>query len=259
MYPGQILGSVLVGLSLLVITSLTQAGTMGSQTADKSCKHFEFSAAGGVNWYNAPNTRLIISPFETDLIQVDHSSNKGTWKLGLGYYLFADKMQNHSYLNRLLMEVNVYQTAGTLNGRVWQYELPEFDNYLFRSPIKTTRLMLDIKPNLFTWNRISPYIILGAGSAWSRVSYNEAVAQIDIDPESRLFLPYSTKAKAAFDLGGGFNVGLSNCLSATVEYIYAFLGNGFSPSYTHYRVNLAKAPRFSLHTQSLYFGLSLKI
>ncbi len=231
---------------------------MGGNLSEPN-KNLEFSLAGGFNWYNVPNTYLVISPFETDSVQVRKSSNEGIGKIGLGYYLFDERLQERNYINHLLVEVNYYYSSTKARGSVWQYELPEFMNYTFRSNISSNRLMFDFKPHLFTWHTISPYAILGIGSVWNKVSYTETPADIDIDFASRLLLPSSTKTKFSYNLGAGFSLNLNNYISATVEYLYASLGHSSSAKRHHNRVNLASPPQFSLHTQSLLFGLSLKI
>ncbi len=168
-------------------------------------------------------------------------------------------MSPRPYLNHLLLEANVYQTFTTLKGNVWQFELPEFNNYSFRAPITSTRLMLDVKPSLFTWSRISPYAILGAGVAWNSVSYRETATAAGISPDSALSLSNNTTTQVAWDVGAGFNVSITDYLSATAEYVYTFLGHGSPANGTANDIRLAAAPRFSLQTQSLLFGLSLII
>lgn len=251
--------STLLVLSASLFTHSALSGTLGDHLIPSMGKKFEISAAGGANWYNVPNSHLVISPFETDSNIVNQISTDGAWKIGAGYYFFEDQLQQRPYLNHLLFEVNVYQTFTTLSGNVWQYELPQFNNYNFSAPVMSTRLMLDVKPTLFTWQRVAPYAILGVGATWNTISYNETVLGSGVNPASRLSLSSNTTTQVAWDFGAGFRMALTDNLSATAEYIYAFLGNG-SPANSHANgVNLTAAPSFSLQTQSLLFGLSLKL
>ena len=114
-----------------------------------------------------PNTHLVVSPYESDTNQINKISTNGAWKVGVGYYLFENTLQHQHYLNHLLVEANVYQTFTTLNGSVWQFGLPEFNNYNFKTPVTSTRLMFDVKPTLFSYYRVSPYAILGVGATWN--------------------------------------------------------------------------------------------
>lgn len=251
--------SGLIWSILLLSTLSVEAGTMGEARLAPYDQHLEFSAAGGLSWYNVPNTDLIISAYETDRDHVHHHSTDGAWKVGVGYSLFEEKLSQWPYFSHLLFEANVYQSFTTLKGDVWQFGLPEFNNYNFRAPVTSTRLMFDVKPEFFAWNSISPYAILGAGAVWNTLSYREQVTGVGIPAGSALLLSKHTTSHFAWEAGAGFSVSLSNRLSATAEYVYAFLGHGFPGHHPANGVNLAKAPHFSLQTQNLLFGLSLKL
>jgi len=244
----------LLGSALLLTTLSAQAGTMGNARSTHD-NNLEISGALGLNRYHVPDTDLVISPFETDRLKVNRRSTNAAWKAGAGYYFFEDRLSQQRYLNHLLFEVNVYQTSTRLSADVWQFGLAQFNNYKVRAPITSTRLMLDIKPGLFSWQRISPYAILGAGTVWNTVSYQDTATGGGIDPASALSLSKHTSNQAAWDLGAGFRVALTDDLSATAEYIYAFSGHG-SPANG---LNISTAPRFSLQTQSILLGFSLKL
>jgi opacity protein-like surface antigen len=243
---------------ILLIANCAQAG-MEKFAFPMKYENLEISAAGGAGWYDASNGNTIISSFETDSAHVHHISTNGAWKLGIGYYLFEDKLQQQRYLNHLLFEMNVATTSTTLTGDVWQYGIPTLNNYTFRAPVKTTRLMFDLKPTLFTWQKISPYAILGLGAAWNTVSYKETAIDADIDPASAMSLSNHTNAQLAWEVGAGLKVALSEKLSATAEYIYTSLGNGSPSGRPANGVNLSEAPYFSFQTQSLFLGLSLTL
>lgn len=246
--------------ALILTATCAHAGNMGGSAAPlTNYNNIQFSAAGGANWYNVSNTSLVISPFETDSTRVNSISTNGAWKAGVGYYLLEDTLSQRAYLNHLLLEANVYQTYTTLSGNVWQFQLPEFNNYSFRAPITSTRLMLDVKPSLFTWSRVSPYAILGVGATWNSVSYHETIKAPDVSPDSALSLSNNTTRQVAWDVGAGLSVSITDYLSATAEYIYTFLGHGSPANRPGNNIRLAAAPSFSLQTQSLLFGLSLRL
>ncbi len=91
------------------------------------------------------------------------------------------------------------------------------------------------------------------------ISYYETVTSEGIDPGSRLALSNNTNTQVAWDVGVGALVTLTDNLSATLEYIYAFLGNGSPANAPINGVSLTAAPSFSLQTQGLLFGLRLKL
>jgi opacity protein-like surface antigen len=142
-----------------------------------------------------------------------------------------------------------------MQGNVYQYGLAQFNNYTFQAPFTSTRLMLDTKPSLFTWRDVSAYFIGGIGMAWNEISYDEFAA-IGIPQNSALALSNHTSIQLAWDIGAGIRLKLMEHLSATAEYVYAFLGNG-SPKNDPNGINLTESPRFSFQTQSLLLGLSL--
>jgi opacity protein-like surface antigen len=255
----QKVGSKIACLILWGAAMLVQAGTMGPSTR-AWYTDFEISGAGGPNWFRTDDTTLIISPFETDSNLIKTVSNRGAWKVGIGYYFFEDWLPTWNYLNHLLFEVNVYQISGTIKGAVWQYQLPQFYNYNFRAPFTSTRLMFDFKPYLFAWNRISSYLILGVGPTWNTISYREKLIAPDVPADTTLaFLDKYTSTRVAGDVGVGLSVNLTRSLSLTAEYVYGFLGNSSSANSPTYGVLLADAPSFSFKTQTLLFGLSLKL
>lgn len=207
-------------------------------------KNVEFSGAGGINWINTENTHLVISPVETDSNRITHTPSNGTWKLGVGYSLFLD---------HLLVELNVYKASNTVKGDVWQFEMPQFDNFRFTAPLSSTRLMLDFKPNLITWNKLTPYLILGTGVTWNTASYTEE-ADPGINPKGAQSLSEKTRTQLAWDVGAGVSYLLTDELSFSAEYVYAFLGEATPQANTV----IIDAPNFSYQIQSLLFGLSLK-
>jgi hypothetical protein len=220
---------------------------------------FEISAAGGLNWAQVGNTNLVITAFETDSNRVNSVSNQLAWKIGVGYYFLDNWFSPRCYLNHLLFEINLYQVSGTVKGNVWQYQLPQFNNYSFRAPFRSTRLMFDIKPYLFTWERFSPYLILGIGQAWNTLSYQETVIAEDVPEDSALSLRSNTRNQLAEELGVGLSIDLTCWLRLTAEYVYAYLGDGTPATYPTNGIPLSSPPSFSLDNQSLLLGLSLKL
>lgn len=222
-------------------------GILGSSSLYAADGYFltnvEISGAGGANWLNTKNTHIKISSFETDSDRVTSTTVEGAWRVGIGYSFFR---------KHVLMELNVYGVSNTAKGDVWQYELPQFNNYTFNAPISSTRLMLDFKPRLITWNKFSPYLILGTGVTWNTMSYKDE-ANPGIDPDGTRSLSDETTTQLAWDLGAGLSYGVTKRLNISAEYVYAFLGD-VSPQKNS---SVIEAPNFSYQIQSLLFGLSL--
>ena len=155
--------------------------------------------------------------------------------------------------------MDIDQSAATVRGNVWQYQLPQFNNYSFRAPVTSTRLMIDAKPSLFTWHQISPYPILGIGLGINEISYQENVTGIGVAPNSAHSLSSKYNSNFVYDLGVGARLSLTANISASLEYLYTNLGK-MSPSGTPTNnVALTSAPRFTIYNQAILFGLNWKI
>ncbi len=221
-------------------------------------KNVEVSAAIGPNWSRATSANLIVTPYETDSLLVTHVTSGLAGKIGVGYHFFAEQLSQRQFLNDLLVEINGYQSVGTIRGNVWQYQMPQFNNYNFNAPLTSTRLMLDLKPSLFTLKSVSLYPILGLGIAWNDVYYNENVTGAGIAARSAEALGSHTNNDFAYDLGVGLRLPVSARLSATLEYVYTSLGN-VSPAGSPNGATLTSPPTFKVRNQSALLGLSWKL
>lgn len=245
-----------LSVSLLCLSCTAFAST--SWMPD-SFQNLEVSAAVGPNWARTSSTHLVVSPYETDSVLVSSVTNHPLWKIGVGYRFFADQLQQKSFLNDLLVELNLYQSSETVDGNSWQYQLPQFNNYSFSAPITSTRLMLDVKPGLFIIKHVSLYPILGLGASWNDIAYNETVTGAGVNPNSRYALNSSTASSFAYDLGAGIRIDFTEHLSATLEYLYANLGN-MSPSRTSKNGDpIMSPPTFNVYNNSLLLGISWKL
>ena len=255
-------GSIVVLLVVSGLSSVVVAEQPSSLKTVNSNKHpflngVELSVAGGVNWLHSKDTHLVISSFETDNNQVHNVANHGGWKVGLGYRPFEQQLNGRPFLDSLLFEMNLYYSSSALKGVVWQYQLPELENYRFLAPVSNTRLMFDFKPTLFTWHTVSPYAIVGVGSSWNKASYSENVIAVDVDRTSALLLGHHTTTHVAGDFGAGIRIQLSEKLSVLTEYIYTLLGHATPANDPANQVNLMSPPTFSLQNQCVLFGINL--
>src|ERR1700722_10740977 len=71
-----------------------------------SLNNIEFSAAGGPNWAHTSSTQLVVSPYETDSVLVSNVSNNLLWKVGFGSHFFVNQLQERTFLNDFLVELN---------------------------------------------------------------------------------------------------------------------------------------------------------
>lgn len=217
------------------------------------------SISSGWNWMQVDNTDIIISPFETDSVKVNSVNNQAAWNIGLGQYLLENALQHRHFLTSLFLELNAYYTAADAKGIVWQYELPQFNNYYFKAAINSTRMMIDAKPGLFHWHGITPYAVVGIGAAMNHVIYKESVAASDANPASIIKLHNNLTAHFAYEVGAGLQYNLNDDWAIFAQYLYADLGNATGGELAVSNVRMDKSPTFDITTQSALLGLSLKI
>jgi opacity protein-like surface antigen len=223
-----------------------------------SFEDVEVSVAVGPNWAHASSTQLVVSPYETDSVIVNKVSHHAAWKVGVGYDLFKNALQQRYFFKDLLVELNFYGSTGTVKGNVWQYALPQFNNYIFKAPWTSRRLMLDVKPSLFMQSHISLYPILGLGSSWNSISYQESISSPGLNPNSRYILDKRTNNSFAYDLGVGARTDITPRLSASLEYIYTHLGHMTPAGTSNTPAVITSPPSFKISNQSLLLGLTAK-
>jgi opacity protein-like surface antigen len=151
---------------------------------------------------------------------VEHVAANPSVKVGVGYHFFTQQLANRSFFNDLLVELNYYHAKGSMNGQVWLGGDPEFNYWTFRAPFSSTRLMLDVKPSLFTYQHISPYPIVGLGMAWTQLAFNETpVFQTAADQGAYTNLRSQLNRKINYDLGLGARYAVTDHLAVSLEYM----------------------------------------
>lgn len=254
-FPCVVLAAVTPTLNLAPTSTPTPVFSLSAPSTN-----FEISIAGGFLHGHTHSTHLVVSPYETDSVIVGQVAGSTLWKFGIGYSLFAEQLKNRAFLTNLLMELNFYRsTQGAASGVVWQYQLPQFENYSFRAPIKSTRLMLEIKPSLFFWHGLSPYPILGVGVTRNTISFNEKVISANADPNNNLILGSHSSMHFAYDLGMGVRVDMGTHVAASLEYLYTNLGHVTSSAVSANGAPVMSPPRFGLSTRAVLLGFSWKI
>lgn len=219
---------------------------------------FELSAALGGSWYHADNTTMQITVDERDANKVSSSTSNLLYSAGIGRHVFNDALKARNTLTGLLIQANYYYGVTTVKGNVWGYESPNVNNYTFRAPMSSSRLMLDFKPELFVYRGFTPYAIIGAGASWNKMSYSEN-ANSDVDPASAVTLQDHSSVTVAYDLGAGISTNILDNASIALEYMYTALGD-ISPSInSRTQQPIVGAPSFSIAGQSVMLRLNWKM
>ncbi len=220
-------------------------------------KNMEISVGAGPSWFTANNGLVQATAAEQDQAVVNNVSSGLLKKIGLGYHLFAQQLADRPYLNDLLVELNYYHVNSSINGVVNLSGDPDFNYWNFRAPLSSTRLMLDIKPSLFTYQHISPYPILGMGLAWNHLSFNETPTFQDAsDQGADTHLAADTNRQITYDLGLGARYAISEHLHASIDYIYNWAGNLTTSTTAVTGNSVITAPSFTTRSQNILVNLS---
>ncbi len=246
----------IVFIMMLFLSSSVLAAV---QTSDDLFKDVEISVAGGMSWLKTSSTQTVVSAFETDNNNVRNVINHPAWKIGIGRSFFDDTLQRRQFLNRLLVELNLYQSQSSIKGSTWQYQLPQFNNFDFSAPVKSTRLMLDFKPFLFTAKTISLYPILGFGVAWNEFNYTETPTASGINPASAAVLRTRMRTNFAYEIGAGVRTQITEHFSAALEYLYNPLGHVSPSTSSETAAMILVAPQFAIRMQTVLLSVNWKI
>lgn len=117
--------------------------------------------------------------------------------------------------------------------------------------------MLDVKPQLFTYQDYSAFATFGMGMAWNRLSYVETPN----DPEfaiSSITLPSFSSLNFACDLGAGFTKQLSKHFWVSAEYLFTFLGAATPGIVSQTAQTVSAPPSFNPYSQTLLARLIWK-
>lgn len=194
--------------------------------------HFEVIGAGGVAALDAENSRLGVTSSEIDkLVQTNSDDwNTAAGQLGIGYiYNFchasrcSDRVQ---WFPSIEPELNLYYlSSNSIDGDVWRFGSPGFNDLTFDMPLRSTRLMLDVALTVAAWRQYSIYAIGGLGNAWNRLGYSDRDKGNLPCPEQRLRLSSHTRSQFAWEVGGGLNFAFNDRIGLSLEYLFTHLGN----------------------------------
>ena len=234
-------------------------------------KNWQISGALGVSQLNTNHGRYLFNPGgklphpESDTFITDRATRQLNTKNGIGYNLPIKAMQKNKILNNILLELNFYNFSGSAYGEVSRFGAPpQFVDFTLNVE-SNSRLMLDIKPILFTRHGFSPYIILGTGIGWIKTTYHSYNHNMPVNQERTT--ASSTNKKLVLEGGGGLSYAFNNHVGVSLEYLFTRFGkisvdnatytDNSAPPPTTYSVN---SPTFTnMYTNSVLLGFYVKI
>lgn len=86
------------------------------------------------------------------------------------------------WFNAINPQLNVYYLGnGDIEGDVWRFESPDWNQMDYSMDFDSTRLMFDLGINIVTIEKFSLYAIGGAGLSWNNTQLNATPNQTGID------------------------------------------------------------------------------
>lgn len=259
-------------IRILVISLgiLVAIPTSTSAAKKHFAKNWQISGALGLSQLGVSDSKYTFNPgntIEPDDLVVKRGTHQLHTKVGIGYNLFAERLAQNNMFTNLLVEVNFYNFSGAVYGKVEQYDSPSSNDIDFALDIKSNRrLMLDLKPYLYTYRGFSPYLIIGAGVGWIETEYREINNNNSVN-RKRVNAPLNTSRQLVIEGGGGINYAFNQHFGCYIEYLFTRFGKVSADNATYtdrsqhpevtYSIN---SPEFSnIYTNAVLFGLYFKI
>lgn len=222
-------GFLLLGSSLVCASHQVYAGgKLVSSNVDSGLRSFagitlgaEFSRTGHAQ------TLSLLPPFLNHYASKTSYQSSGLLGLGLG--------MERGLAEQLSWQLGLsgyFNTEVRSKGHVWQFALPEFDNFIYDYRIQSKRLMASGKLLGTVKQTLHPYLSGELGAGFNRTSsYTETPLIIEAVPMT----PFSNRTQTSFawGVGGGVDVDINAGLRLGLGYQFADLGKaslGRSPA-----------------------------
>lgn len=217
----------------------------------------EWSAGVGPTWSQGDNSATEITTQETDANVLQHINRSTTYQVGVGYHFFQDALQTRPFLNDLFVQLNLSRNSATATGQILEFGRSDYNAFSFQAPVRSTKLMLEVEPSLFTFQHCSPYPIVGAGVSWNRSAFAETAISAD-DASGAVILPSHTQANFAYEVGFGVRDTLTKNINISLEYLSTHLGKMTPNAASTSTQAILSAPSFSVRNQNVLLTLGWK-
>ncbi|WP_298627026.1 hypothetical protein [uncultured Legionella sp.] len=221
-------GFVLLGSGLFCASHYVYAGGEGVSNVFSDLRPFAGIALGAefIRTGHA-QTLSLLPPFSNHY--TNNTSFQSSGLLGLGLGIERGLTEQLSWQLGLS---GYFNTEVHSKGHVWQFALPEFDNFIYDYRIQSKRLMATGKLLGTVKQTIHPYLSCELGAGFNRTSaYTETPLIIEASPMA----PFSDRTQTSFawGVGAGVDVDINTMLRLGLGYQFANLGKaslGLSPT-----------------------------
>ena len=222
-------GFLLLGSSLVCVSQLGYAGgNLVSSSVDSGLRSFVgFTLGAEFTRTGHTQTLSLLPPFSNHY--TSSTSYQSSALLGLGMGLERRLAEQLSWQLGLS---GYFNTEMRSKGHVWQFALPEFDNFIYDYRIQSKRLMATGKLLGTVKQTIHPYVSGELGAGFNRASsYRETPLAFEEVPMA----PFSDRTQTSFawGVGVGVDVDINTGLRLGLGYQFADLGKaslGRSPA-----------------------------
>lgn len=132
----------------------------------------------------------------------------------------------YAYLNALSLGLQYqHMFAKDIGGSVTQYSDPSFLNYTYHLNLSTDFLLVNTRLDLFSWQRLTPFVSLGVGLVKLIVTDYRERALSGVTPRQSPAFARQADLQLAYQLGAGVGYQVMPDTTVAFNYMYQQLGS----------------------------------
>lgn len=117
-----------------------------------------------------------------------------------------------------------YALPAEVSGTIFQYSLPQFENYNYQYKIQRQSFLGIIKADIYRYQNVMPFFSLGLGLSANRANHYREVAINQVTPRVSPGFQAKTDTHFSYTLGTGIDYVIKNNLWLGLEYNYGHFG-----------------------------------
>jgi opacity protein-like surface antigen len=186
---------------------------------------FEIIAMGGIATLDAEDAYVDVTEYESDRLEQTNENDWDAWtvNLGLAYNQALTDNKNTDewiWFPQISPQLNLYYLAGDIEGEVYRFDSPDWNQESYEMDFASTRLMLDLALTIGSYKHFSIYGIAGIGLSWNSVDF-EASAHEGLDcPINPLGLESEDSTSFAYEVGAGMSYEIIKPVTLSLQYLY---------------------------------------
>lgn len=152
----------------------------------------------------------------------NHTNGEFTFSVSGGYQWLKETVWFPAYS---LGARYVYTRPASTHGTVFQFNLPQFDNYRYQYKIQRQNLLGVGKINLYRYHQVMPYLTAGLGLSGNRLTRFVEYPRQGIEPRTMPGFQNKTLHQFSYILGAGVDYVITHRLWTGVEYNFGNYGH----------------------------------